>query len=76
MVKLRAVRHNRPALFAFLKGSEMNGHLFNDDGASLVEYALVLALIALVCIAAMTYFGGSTALSLSRSGSLLSGAGS
>ena len=35
----------------------MNGHLFNDEGASLVEYALVLALIALVCIAAMTYFG-------------------
>ena len=54
----------------------MNRHLFNDEGASLVEYALVLALIALVCIAAMTYFGSSTALSLSRSGSLLSGAGS
>jgi pilus assembly protein Flp/PilA len=59
-----------------LEGIEMNGHLFNDEGASLVEYALVLALIALVCIAAMTYFGDSTALSLSRSGSLLSGAGS
>jgi Flp pilus assembly pilin Flp len=54
----------------------MNEHLFKDDGASLVEYALVIALIALVCIAAMTYFGSSTALSLSRSGSLLSGAGS
>jgi pilus assembly protein Flp/PilA len=54
----------------------MNGHLFNDEGASLVEYALVLALIALVCVAAMTYFGSSTALSLSKSGSLLSGAGS
>jgi Flp pilus assembly pilin Flp len=54
----------------------MNRKMFNDEGASLVEYALVLALIALVCISAMTYFGGSTALSLSRSGSLLSGAGS
>ncbi|MEP6659912.1 MAG: Flp family type IVb pilin [Acidimicrobiales bacterium] len=54
----------------------MNKHLFNDEGASLVEYALVLALITLVCVAAMTYFGSSTALSLSKSGSLLSGAGS
>ena len=44
----------------------MNRHLFNDEGASLVEYALVLALIALVCIAAMTYFGDSTAYMLGR----------
>ena len=30
-----------------------------ERGASLVEYALLLALIALVCIAAVTSFGGT-----------------
>jgi len=34
--------------------------LGDDRGASLVEYALLLALIALVCIGAVTYFGSST----------------
>ena len=34
---------------------------FGDDerGASLVEYALLVALIAVVCIAAVTFLGGS-----------------
>lgn len=31
-----------------------------DEGANLVEYALLVALIALVCIAAVTFVGGST----------------
>jgi pilus assembly protein Flp/PilA len=31
-----------------------------DRGASLVEYALLVALIALVCIAAVTTFGSKT----------------
>ena len=30
-----------------------------DDGASLVEYALLVALIAVVCIAAITLLGGN-----------------
>lgn len=29
----------------------------SERGASLVEYALLLALIAFVCISALTYFG-------------------
>ena len=33
--------------------------LQEERGASLVEYALLLALIALVCIAAVTSFGGT-----------------
>jgi pilus assembly protein Flp/PilA len=34
----------------------------NDDrGASLVEYALLVALIAIVCIAAITLLGGNAA---------------
>jgi pilus assembly protein Flp/PilA len=43
----------------------------SEDGASLVEYALLLALIAVVCIAAVTFFGGELGDSFSRSGSQL-----
>lgn len=38
--------------------------LRSDDGATLVEYALVVALIAVVCILAVSKFGGVTANSL------------
>ncbi len=31
----------------------------DDDGASLVEYALLVALIAVVCIAAITLLGNN-----------------
>lgn len=31
-----------------------------DDGAGLVEYALLVSLIALVCITAMRFFGEAT----------------
>ncbi len=31
-----------------------------DAGASLVEYALLLALIAIACFGALTYFGGQS----------------
>ena len=39
-----------------------------DRGASLVEYALLLALIVVVCIGAVTLFGSATNTSVSRSG--------
>jgi pilus assembly protein Flp/PilA len=39
-----------------------------DRGASLVEYALLLALLVVVCIGAVTLFGGATNDSLDRSG--------
>jgi pilus assembly protein Flp/PilA len=45
-----------------------------DRGASLVEYALLLALIVVVCIGAVTAFGSATDGSISRSGSSLSSA--
>lgn len=44
-----------------------------DEGASLVEYALLLALLAVVCISALTYFQKETSQSLSRSGSSING---
>ena len=45
-----------------------------DEGASLVEYALLLALIALVCVAALIFFGDSLYDSLDRSGSSVTSA--
>jgi pilus assembly protein Flp/PilA len=43
----------------------------DERGASLVEYALLLAFIAVVCIAAVAFFGTSLSENLSRSGSQL-----
>lgn len=42
--------------------------LRNDTGASLVEYALLVALIAIVCVAAVTFFGGETSQTFVRVG--------
>jgi Flp pilus assembly pilin Flp len=42
-----------------------------EDGASLVEYALLIALIALVAFLSLRFFGGSRDNSLSRSGSAI-----
>lgn len=46
-----------------------------DRGASLVEYALLVSLIALVCAGALKYFQEETASSLSRSSSSIAYAG-
>jgi Flp pilus assembly pilin Flp len=43
----------------------------DDAGASLVEYTLLVAFIAVVCVAAVAFFGGAVGNSLSRSGSQL-----
>ena len=43
----------------------------DERGASLVEYALLLAFIAVVCIAAVAFFGTAVGENLSRSGSKL-----
>lgn len=42
-----------------------------DDGASLVEYVLLVALIALVAMLSLKFFGGARDNSLSRSGSAI-----
>jgi len=42
-----------------------------QEGASLTEYALLLALIAVVCIAALTFLGGSLSSIFSKLGSKL-----
>lgn len=38
-----------------------------DRGASLIEYAMLIALIALVCLAAVTRFGGNNQEGINRS---------
>jgi pilus assembly protein Flp/PilA len=44
----------------------------NDErGASLVEYALLVALIAVVCIVAITFLGGAASSQFSNAGSSL-----
>jgi Flp pilus assembly pilin Flp len=46
-------------------------HLFNRDeekGQGLAEYALILALIAIVAIAALVFLGGQVSAILSRVG--------
>jgi len=51
--------------------TKLRSLLLRETGASLVEYALLIALIALVCIGAITFFGGSASESFSRSGSTI-----
>ena len=43
----------------------------DDRGASLVEYALLVALIAVVCILAITFLGRETSNKLSNLGSAI-----
>ena len=45
-----------------------------ERGASLVEYALLVALIAVVCIAAVTFLGNAASSKFSSVGSAINGA--
>src|SRR4051812_49564422 len=47
----------------------------DEEGASLVEYALLVALIAVVCIVAVTFLGGSASGKFGKAGSGISGTG-
>lgn len=46
-----------------------------DDGANLIEYALLVSLIALVCVTAMTFFSSATTSKMDCSASAIVGAG-
>ena len=43
----------------------------DEEGASLVEYGLLLSLVAVVCIAAVTLLGGSISTMLSNVAGLI-----
>jgi Flp pilus assembly pilin Flp len=45
----------------------------DERGASLVEYTLLVALVAVACFAAVGFFGGSVLGRLASSGSSLAG---
>ncbi|MGK2930338.1 MAG: Flp family type IVb pilin [Acidimicrobiales bacterium] len=47
----------------------------SERGASLVEYGLLVALIAVVCVVAVAYFGGATSTSFSTTASEITNAG-
>lgn len=49
----------------------LRSHTNSDRGASLVEYALLLAFIAIVCVSAMTILGEQTSKPFSSLGSQL-----
>lgn len=51
--------------------SEMKKETKKERGASLVEYALLVALIAVVCIAAVTTFGARASQKFSTSASAM-----
>ena len=51
--------------------SSVHRVLKRDEGATMVEYALLVALIAVVVIAAVSLLGTSASTSLSQSGSAI-----
>ena len=54
--------------------SWMRARVNSDRGASLVEYALLVALIAVVCIAAISLLGNAAASKFSSIGDTISSA--
>lgn len=58
-----------------MRGSLLLEMLIADDGATLVEYALVLAAFSIVAVLALAAFGGETTQGLSNDGSLLTSSG-
>ena len=56
--------------FQFLS-AWVTAHVKNERGASLVEYALLVALIAVVCIAAVTTLGKNASDKFSQVGASL-----
>ena len=51
--------------------AQIRTRIKNETGASLVEYALLLALIAVICIAAITFIGEKADESFSSTGDAL-----
>jgi len=54
--------------------ADLKGRLSEDRGATAVEYALMVALIAVVIILAVTFIGTSASTKFSQVGSAVNGA--
>ena len=61
---------NPVSTFAYFR-AWLASRIDSERGASLVEYALLVALIAVVCVGAVTFIGGSAKAKLSTVGSSL-----
>lgn len=48
----------------------------DDRGAGLIEYCLLIALIALVCVSALLFFGGKNSTGFNKSANCIVTAGS
>jgi pilus assembly protein Flp/PilA len=57
---------NQMVWFRLRLREAIHGRIAGERGASLVEYALLVALIAMVCIGAITILGTETGDSVSR----------
>ena len=53
--------------------THLRAHIDDERGASLVEYALLVALIAVICIVAIAFLGQSASTKFSGVGSSLNG---
>ena len=63
-------------LLAIARYLAIRCHIDSERGASLVEYALLVGLIAIVCLVAIMFLGSSTSTKLSNVGSQVGAAGS
>jgi pilus assembly protein Flp/PilA len=64
-----------PTMFSMLKTSVVN-FLKREDGPTAVEYAVMLALIIVVCIAAITALGSNANVTFTEVENTLAGTGS
>ena len=60
-----------PVSFYLYLRAWLGARVESEVGASLVEYALLVALIAVVCVGAVTFIGGNANTKLSSVGSSL-----
>jgi pilus assembly protein Flp/PilA len=58
-----------------IKSLEMINKTEEEKGASMLEYALLAALIAVVCIAAITFLGAQASQAFSKVGGNIQSAG-
>ncbi|MEW7979368.1 MAG: Flp family type IVb pilin [Candidatus Sedimenticola endophacoides] len=53
---------------------KISAFIHNESGATMVEYGLMLALIAVICIGAVTYIGQQTNTTFNAAGDAMSSA--
>lgn len=74
IVEPTMARSSRPARLARSGRPARLARFTSETGASLVEYALLMALIVVVCIGALQYFGSQNGSGLNRSSSCIGAA--